>query len=217
MAPPSTRRVAGRRPEGLDAHEDRKPNIRQMAGPSSTRVGEVDATSENVVPATIGLHSISSKIPDGTKDRNSDVRPVAVVSGVTSPVAQAMDPVVSPIIALRSDTASGLNDPAPVTQSLARLSVGPEAAIVLENRNSDTTGDQKPNINAMAEPSSSARPPKTNEPEDSGDEEGPGKDEAVMLWEIEMHKASLFYQLFRYLLMMAGSNRSLEARYKGEG
>lgn len=82
----------------------------------------------------------------------------------------------------------------PITQALARLSVDPESANVkhdqAQDQRLDITLDEKPNVNAIAGPSSAAEQQPSAHKEDSEGEEDSEKEQRNMLWEIEMHQVS---------------------------
>lgn len=164
------------------AEEERKPDIRQEA--TQNHPNPIQPLSDS---------SSNSVIDSAVQDKKPEVIPVVSSGNAGFDVAEAQTSDVKPDVeVIDTGHKNTTQTPLPVTQALARLSVNPESANVeqgqVQNRNFDTSLDEKPDINALAEPSPAAGPQLATHEKELDSEEDSEREQDNLLWEIRMHQ-----------------------------
>ena len=184
--PPPTNTTRPKRGREVEMDEDRKPTIQRVgeAG-AGAAVVEVDQDHQGIIRPLSGPSA--TRVYDDTQDRKPDITSAVSLSANTGAVNgdQPRRSDAQSAAEVRTDTGPthAVQDPVLVGQALTRLSVDPEFAKPHQGQ-ADNTEDAKPEINAVAGPSSGVVPL----PAHGEDSDGEDRD----MWsKIEMHQASL--------------------------
>lgn len=176
------------------AYKDWRSDFPQVGPRSRTRL--IKATKKHFKSVRPRSYSKSNSVIDYVvQDKKPEVIPVVSSGNTGLDVAEAQTSDVKPDVeGIDTGHHNTTQTPLPVTQALARLSVNPESANVeqgqVQNRNFDTSLDEKPDINALAEPSPAAGPQRATHDKELDSEEDSEREQDNLLWEIRMHQVS---------------------------